>query len=468
MTRSILIFPLLIAATAGIDAIDDTSGPPPKRARQAVSILTTYVTVRTTPELQPPMAQPGDLASYDGSPVDAVSAADMTSTDSSALPPDSALPSGNTIDTATLPPSVLSSILSAASETHKVLPTVPIPIFPLTGSTTSSDPASLTANNPANPPSTSALTTPPSNLPSELNTEFNLSNPSSNPTSALAAASAAMESCAAEPGGIRPDGAIDQGCKSFFDHINTCFTAGGPWETPYDEARNQAYRACVCMVSDANPFSEYSALWKNFSGCAACIFGGVGERGLDIEPWAIVEVRRLHSFCRSQEPDAFLFNHFLRNWFFKLGDYLSITAEPMSAAFQTTSGMVMLGKHYTGRPPLANLAWGPSALPSWEFEHVSPSMTGYSTTVEVRGQVVMTSASRLVTWVPTESGVVWDEEEADKVEWQAAEKLLHDAVCLGGGPCEKSGGVRLGTERRWVWAGAVAVAVVVGGAAVWL
>ena len=241
--------------------------------------------------------------------------------------------------------------------------------------------------------------------------------------------------------------------------------------------RSAAYRACVCMTDDSNPFTEFSALWKNFTGCAACVQRAV--RDVDVEAWVLKETLRLRAFCRAQEPNAFLFLLHLRNWYYRLSNYSEISARPFRGAFPTALGdgeaaMEVMRSQWTGRPPLGNIAWGPSAPPDGKYSAVSPVVTDYVTIASVQQAEYTTQVSSLVSWVPTKAGVTsWNEWKAEMSESVAGIRAVQSALCLNKshthGECEISGARRVGVAFHgdWGWVASVAVAAVFG-AAVWL
>lgn len=464
--------------------------------RAALPSTSTTCTTSTT-QAPPPLAQPGDLKSYGGEtqvaatptswfvnpsgetvivePHTLITVADASQWFQYSPPPSTVWSTVFTTttwrDASETPvpfPATLSSLVSQAdaSTSESLSFLVPLPsVFFSTASAADSTQTTSTVDTSEGgetgyaPPFTPAPTSAATASVYPANLGFTTPNGTSTPVpSALASASSALESCASTEGGIQNNGHIDPGCKSFFDHVTDCFAANGPWDNPYDSARNQNYRACVCMVSDSNPFSEHSALWKNFSGCAACIFTAVdGDdeddkkgTGLDINAWAAGEIRRLWSFCRAQDPNAYLFTLSLRDWFARLSDYLNATAAPFEPARQSSDssdgdgGMGLLSAHYTGRPPLANMAWGSSAVSGWAYAGVSPSMETFVTAAEVQGAMITGPASRLVEWVPitTMSGKEWNESVANAGEQKEAEEMLGRGICLGGGRCEKNAAVR--------------------------
>lgn len=452
------------------------------------------------PESNPPLAQPGELATYGDGSINAAT------TNAATAPP-----AYTTTPTAgnTLPPSLLSSILSALSSSTTgstfsvplssltaptepvitVLTVKPFPFITTLTPTTQGTPSSIAVSAATLDSATPTTTIPPAAIPPTLSSTTTTRNstdpgfhipslgikteglPSSIP---LPRASAAMHTCATLPGGIQPTGGIDKGCGALFAHVVDCFAASEPWSSPYDAARNGAYQRCVCMTSPANPFTENSALWKNFSGCAACVYDLLdGEEGLDVQPWVTLETRRLWGFCRAQEPSAFMFTLFLRNWFYRLDDFNDVDPAPFAAAWPEVSGidaegMPALQAHWTGAPPLANLAWGPSAAPEWKYDGATPELSTFMTEASVYDIRVTELASRLVTWVPTQAGQTWGRHAAEVMESRAADRLVESALCVGPGNgkgCQiNSAGISVtdvtDPPNHWRWMGIAVVGLV--------
>lgn len=446
-----------------------------------------------------PLAQTGDLATYGAVPADAAVSAEAGSAHSSTTTEDVTMPVPlsailpGTSNTAMKPsfliplPSVFSPALVASITIHQPIPLLcfrqvmnmqgvaSLTLSRITTSVTVSA-AGDTSTLLSSPPPTTATsaTMPPTTRKS--GPTFGISGvggleslPSTIP---IEPAFSAMVHCASVSGGLRPDGAIGKGCDSLFSHIMSCFTANEPWDSPDDSARTDAYRTCVCMSSNDNPFSEYSALWKNFSGCAACLHSDIGGV-FDCMPWLNLEARRMWSFCRSQEPNAFLFTLFLKDWYYRLTNYSEISEPPFAAAFSggtTEGGMSAMQAKYTGRPPLANIAWGASGLPSGQYSGMSPSLSTYVTTVETQGAMLTTPASTMGGWITVEKGQLLTASAVDAMESMAMDRLLSSALCLNTAPCRLSEASRQAPvwPAEWTWAVSIVLAVVVGGAACWL
>lgn len=523
MRRTLSLFYFLAYATAETPTQSTTSVIKHTPLRAVLPSSTSSSCTTSTTRAPPPLAQPGDLASYGDDiqvaatpsswyvnsagetvivePGTLITVADVSQFWDYKPPPSTVWSTvyetttwGVGSETSVPFPAPLSSLASHTDATTSTSISFLVPYPSVSFGTASADDSAQlpsTAGSsvddqtgyapPFTPTPTSAVAAPV--FPADLG--FTPPNGTSTPApSALASASSALESCAKTEDGIQRNGHIEPGCKSFFEHVTDCFALNEPWDNPYDSARNENYRACVCMASPANPFSEYSALWKNFSGCAACIFtaiDGDGDKdskgtGLDISTWATQEVRRLWSFCRAQEPNAYLFTLSLRDWFAVLADYLNVTVSPFQPAWATEDstssdngdgkgGMDLLSAHYTGRPPLANFAWGSSAVSGWALAGVSPRMSTFVTAAEVLGAVITGPASRLVEWVEDGGKVEFNGSAADAREEEKAEELLQRALCLGGGRCEKSGAP---ARRSEVWRPGVIVAVLIAAALVWM
>lgn len=402
-----------------------------QRAPETSTVTPTItVTVTASRGPEPPLVQPGDLAGNgDGRPSDA--------TLNAATMPD--ISSRTT--TAQEFPVPLSSLLPPTSADLSIHTILPLPPHSVAAAANPTDPtqtisvitvASLTAV-PAPPAPTPipsyapSATSPPSNTPLSV-PGLNIGAEALPTTLPLPAASSAMAHCASAPGGLLGDAGIHKGCGSLFAHISECFAANEPWSSPDDAARNDAFRDCVCMASDALPFSENSALWKNFTGCAACVHDSLAGVDLDVLPWVHLEARRLWNFCRAQDPNAFLFLLFLHNWFYRLDDYANTPAAPLATV---DAGLQAMRTAYTGLPLLANVPWGASAQPHGVHAAVSPLLTTFTSTVVTQGVALTTPATALVSWVPTGSGATWDPNTAWAEESDAADALVNSALCLG-------------------------------------
>ena len=108
----------------------------------------------------------------------------------------------------------------------------------------------------------------------------------------LAAVSAAIESCVAAPGGVRPDGGVDKGCGKFFAQVTDCFQQNSAWKDPYDQKQSDTFRSCVCAVPKKKEFDEHNAFYKDYSGCASCVL----DSGYHIVPWATEGLIDIRSF----------------------------------------------------------------------------------------------------------------------------------------------------------------------------
>ena len=158
---------------------------------------------------------------------------------------------------------------------------------------------------------------------------------------------------------------------------------------------------------------------------------------------------RVQSFCRAEEPDAFLFLQQLTHFFAELDDGFVITAPPLP---DVTTIVQRLSALYTTTPPLANLAYGTSAPEGGSLVGVRPSLTTFT-----RGGV---TGTRLVTWVPEGEGVT-STFDASRASRQAASRAssafgasfaegtqetgqgVRSTMCYGRGPCNGAGSRRV-------------------------
>lgn len=233
-------------------------------------------------------------------------------------------------------------------------------------------------------------------------------------------------------------------CVPTFNQISTCYAQSSPWTNPYNTAQSHNFRACVCETNATHPFTTQGYFYANFATCAHCIFLAY--------TWNVSyltgEVLRVENFCLAQEPDAYLFVKDLAAFFYKL-DYnrainapnTAITAPPLSAV---TPLVAQLSALYTTTPPLANLAYGPSAPEGGSLAGVTPSLTTWTSGTE--------TVTELVTWVPTEGGSTYDAGQASRSANVAASEALsasfaaasggdgaESTMCYGRGPCTSGG-----------------------------
>lgn len=216
-------------------------------------------------------------------------------------------------------------------------------------------------------------------------------------------------------------------CGDLLTRVGGCFEQQTPWTDPYDTTKNTAYQACLCVTSAQNPFTEKNILYQTLTACARCLLNAKAAK----VGFMAVELQRVDSFCRAQEPIAYLF---LRQW----GDWLdtasmgAVLAQP--TVTNAVEGVTAMASAFTTLPPLANLAYGASAASDGSLAGVTPRLTTFTTSSEGGAATV----TRLVDWVPTNSKSTFDSASASRTAAAAASSELAGGICMGRGPCSTS------------------------------
>ena len=229
-----------------------------------------------------------------------------------------------------------------------------------------------------------------------------------------------LAGCYIALGGVQPDGKIDTGCGSMFSHMWYCIGQTAPWTTSYNTTQSVSYRECVCETSE-RPFSDKSNFYRNFTGCSHCI---TLARTPDLD-FMTRQLQDIDLFCRSQNPNAYMFVQDFQRWTFLLDKGEPGVVGPLSRAMQGLRPLL------TTRPPLANLAYGASAPVDGSLAGVTPSLTTYTTTVDSS----MATITSLVTWIPTDAGATYNAESASVSAAQEASSAIMGDLCMGRGPC---------------------------------
>lgn len=205
----------------------------------------------------------------------------------------------------------------------------------------------------------------------------------------------AVETCLTTPGGIQTNGNVTAGCGAIFAHVESCYEALMPWTDPYSAVQSIQFQTCLCETSATNPFTVSSPLWRNFTGCTNCLLT-VGT-GIEVDVLAS-EFQNIENFCCSQSPNAFLAIAQFEAWLEKLNQGLTLTAPPLTGPItQLTS----LAPEFTTVPPLANLAWGPSAPFDGSLVGVTPELTTRTVTGTGAGLSHVRLITEVAKWVPT-------------------------------------------------------------------
>ena len=276
------------------------------------------------------------------------------------------------------------------------------------------------------------------------------------PTETAAVANiSAVQACFDVLGGL-VDTTVEVGCGCILDHVEDCYNQLAPWTDPYDSTQSAKFQACVCETSKDKPFSMESTLYRNFTGCARCLLAA------DTPEFNYIsgEMQGMRNFCHAEEPNAFIFLRGLMSWL-KRGHM--IPTATTNIAYITS-----LNALFTTKPPLANLAWGPSAPYMGSLEGVTPSMTTFTTTSS-SGTATMTE---LVKWIHTKGGSSFNGAVAASQQSAEASGDLASGVsavsmsttpCKGRGPCSLNGGeVELPPSKLLGVCGGVVMALAAG------
>lgn len=249
-----------------------------------------------------------------------------------------------------------------------------------------------------------------------------------------------VDRCYETSGGLQANGTVTSGCGGLLAHVQTCYNAYEPGSDPVNSNQNYIFQSCVCDTEKAKPFTSGSLLYRNYTGCAACLLSLGQSNSGDIYTGA----QNLWNFCRSQTPFPYLFfsklNHALQ---VQVGGPFipsPILTLPFRNAVSTT-------------PPLANLAYGTSAPPDGSLAKVTPSMITYTTSAttanwDAESTVVPTTITSLAAWVPTQAGKAWNAASASRSEIVAVSSRLASDICKESqlGVCPENNGL---TMRPW-------------------
>lgn len=313
-------------------------------------------------------------------------------------------------------------------------------IVPIENTTTSAPPNNLSITLLA--PPTPTITITPSAVPASVETTSTsilqvlrtttVSSTTWVQSTSTTMPTAATPGCISLSGGVQPDAKVESGCGAMLAHIDTCANQNSPWETPYDTNQSFAFQACVCETSD-KPFTEESGLFVNFTGCAHCL---VLEKALAASS-IVQQSIQIENFCRSQNPNAFLFITTFLDWLCGMsGDTaVDVVLDGVTSSLQSL---------FTTTPPLANLAYGASAPPGGSLAGVTPSLMTFTK----NGNETVTS---LVTWIPTKTGDKFNSASASASAAAQASEDVTSRLCMGRGPCSISNSSRQRPHARFQW-----------------
>lgn len=260
------------------------------------------------------------------------------------------------------------------------------------------------------------------------------------PTPSKSIPKSSAEQCYETLGGIQND-RVAPGCGAMLAHMKICNDHHGPTDDPATDSQNFELQACICGTSIHEPFTSNSVLYRNFTGCAACLLSSESPNSR----FVYTAAQTLWNFCRSQNPVPYLFYSEL---------YKALSQAPMQidALFSALNSLTgVLGSVPSTTPPLADLAYGSSAPPDGSLAKVTPSLITYTTsmTESAEGSVVLETITSLMAWVPTQAGKAWYPASASYSEASAVSSRLASDLCKeqGLGQCPKSMEIRRGPRK---------------------
>jgi hypothetical protein len=198
--------------------------------------------------------------------------------------------------------------------------------------------------------------------------------------------------CYTLPGGLLPTGNLTLGCNATLAHVLACVGDPNTWQDPYDITQSRDFQACMCETSATEPFTVDSTLYKNFTSCAQCLMLSVPAEALSL---LVNGFNTIDSFCRTQNPLASLFLFNLDSWFDRVNYDVAVTSvTPLPGVPEILSTLDPL---FSTTPPLANIAYGASALSGGQYADATPVLTTMTSTDAAGTQTITSVAS----WVHT-------------------------------------------------------------------
>ncbi|KAK3651446.1 hypothetical protein LTR56_005588 [Elasticomyces elasticus] len=267
----------------------------------------------------------------------------------------------------------------------------------------------------------------------------------------------AAERCITTPGGVQGDGTVSVGCGAVLQHVTTCFDSLAPWTDPYDTNQSTSFQACLCETNATTPFGSDSMLWRNFTGCSSCLETFDSRISLDT---LAQEFQNIENFCSSQNPVAFLALAEFKSWLGETNKGVDLKTPPLTGSITQLGAM---RSAFTTTPPLANLAYGPSAPFDGTLAGVTPQLMTQTITVPPTGTETGSESLRMITmlvdWVPTApaSGTAtssYDAAAASASAASAASSNLQAAissVTACHGPCLKGASAQRSTPSWLMW-----------------
>ncbi|KAK5705776.1 hypothetical protein LTR17_021365 [Elasticomyces elasticus] len=275
----------------------------------------------------------------------------------------------------------------------------------------------------------------------------------------------AAERCITTPGGVQSDNTVSVGCGAVLQHVTTCFDSLAPWTDPYDTNQSTSFQACLCETNATTPFGSDSMLWRNFTGCSSCLETFDSRISLDT---LAQEFQNIQNFCSSQNPVAFLALAEFKSWLEDINKGVDLKTPPLTGSITQLGAM---RSAFTTTPPLANLAYGPSAPFDGTLAGVTPELMTQTITVPPTGTETGSASLRMITmlvdWLPTApaSGTAtpsYDASAASASASSAASSNLQAAIgslttaqaeptseCYG--PCLKGASARWSSPSSLLW-----------------
>ncbi|EMC92514.1 hypothetical protein BAUCODRAFT_294714 [Baudoinia panamericana UAMH 10762] len=278
-------------------------------------------------------------------------------------------------------------------------------------------------------PSTSWCTTMGCQWYAVTGTESTITTASLLPTVSAIPNSTAIQECLNARGGVF-NGIVSPGCAAMLWHLEACYNSYGPITDPYNIPQSHLFQACACETYDNTPFNSSSWLWQNFTGCATCLEASSSGITMDILSQQLEDI---DNFCRSQNPVMYLAIADFEQWLKLVLAGLTLT-QPVLSGIITDN--LKASSLFTTTPPLANLAYGPSAPFDGSLRGVVPNlMTQVLTSVgtgSASTSTTVVSITMLVDWesasIPPGSIGYYDPTAASIEAAEAASASLQSAI----------------------------------------
>lgn len=215
-------------------------------------------------------------------------------------------------------------------------------------------------------------------------------------------------------------------CGGAFTLIEWCYGTQFPFHDLYNSTQNEAFRSCVCQSDSTQPFNESSKFYIFWGACLWCM-SSVENSSLTV---TTNDTGLVSTFCRAEEPDAYLWVSQLASFFSSVDASTSIAVTPLA---NVTPVVTQMSDQYTTTPPLANLAWGTDAPSSGSLRNSEPVLTTFTRSGDAVTSLVRWDPISGYTAAPTESIVPSGSLSGGPGEGNDPSR------CYGRGPCKNSG-----------------------------